>query len=85
MISRNSFKITGLFLVLAAAFMLVFWKSSLAQTQAENGAGKPPFASAVDQRSEMIRELKEIRALLKEQNVLLNQFLEQSHGTAKKK
>ena len=30
-----------------------------------------PFANAVDQRQEMIRELKAIRGLLEEQNTLL--------------
>jgi gas vesicle protein len=34
-------------------------------------AGQPPFANPVDQRAEMIRELREIKELLKEQNALL--------------
>jgi len=34
-------------------------------------AGQPPFANPVDQRSEMVRELREIKELLKEQNALL--------------
>lgn len=33
--------------------------------------GQPPFANSIDQRSEMIRELREIKELLKEQNALL--------------
>ena len=33
--------------------------------------GKPPFANAVEQRMEMIRELQEIKKLLREQNTLL--------------
>ena len=33
--------------------------------------GQPPFANPVDQQNEMIRELKEIKALLQEQNALL--------------
>ncbi len=32
---------------------------------------KPPFANSVEQRMEMIKELREIRGLLKEQNALL--------------
>ena len=34
-------------------------------------AGQPPFANPVDQRAEMVRELREIKELLKEQNALL--------------
>jgi hypothetical protein len=34
-------------------------------------AGQPPFANPIDQRLEMIRELREIKELLKEQNSLL--------------
>ena len=42
------------------------------------GAAPPratqPFANSVDQRNEMIRELKEINTLLGEQNVLLKKL-----------
>ena len=34
-------------------------------------AGQPPFANPVDQRNDMVRELREIKELLKEQNALL--------------
>jgi hypothetical protein len=34
-------------------------------------AGQPPFANPIDQRLDMIRELREIKELLKEQNNLL--------------
>jgi len=34
-------------------------------------AGQPPFANPIDQRNEMVRELREIKDLLKEQNMLL--------------
>jgi hypothetical protein len=34
-------------------------------------AGQPPFANPVDQRSDQLRELREIKELLKEQNELL--------------
>ena len=34
-------------------------------------AGQPPFANPVEQRADMVRELREIKELLKEQNALL--------------
>jgi hypothetical protein len=34
-------------------------------------SGQPPFANPVEQRSDMVRELREIKDLLKEQNALL--------------
>jgi hypothetical protein len=34
-------------------------------------AAPPPFANAVEQRIEMIEQLKQVNALLKEQNLLL--------------
>lgn len=47
--------------------VLGFYSTSGAAPQ----GGQPPFANAVEQRSEMIRELREIKELLKEQNALL--------------
>lgn len=47
--------------------VLSFYSSSVAAPQ----GGQPPFANAVEQRNEMIRELREIKELLKEQNALL--------------
>lgn len=38
---------------------------------AQRGQSKAPFANSVDQRSQMIEELRGIRALLKEQNALI--------------
>jgi hypothetical protein len=38
-------------------------------------AGQPPFANPIDQRAEMVRELREIKELLKEQNALLRSSL----------
>ena len=52
---------------LGAWCMLGFYGTTGAAPQ----AGKPPFNNAVEQREEMIRELKEIKTLLKEQNMLL--------------
>jgi hypothetical protein len=34
-------------------------------------AGQPPYANPVEQRDDMVRELREIKELLREQNVLL--------------
>ncbi|MDX1947429.1 MAG: hypothetical protein SFU86_18655 [Pirellulaceae bacterium] len=45
--------------------VLGFYGSGIAAPQ------QPPFASSVEQRSEMIQELREIKELLKEQNALL--------------
>jgi hypothetical protein len=47
--------------------VLGFYSNSGAAPQ----GGQPPFANAVEQRNEMIRELREIKELLKEQNALL--------------
>jgi hypothetical protein len=47
--------------------VLGFYSSSGAAPQ----GGQPPFANAVEQRNEMIRELREIKELLKEQNAML--------------
>jgi hypothetical protein len=60
----------GTWLVVAgllAGSMLGFYGTLGAAPQ----AGQPPFANPVDQRAEMIRELREIKELLKEQNALL--------------
>ena len=40
-------------------------------TSAAPGAGRQPFSNAVEQRGEMVRQLKEVNALLREQNALL--------------
>ena len=36
-------------------------------------AGQPPFANPVEQRADQLRELREIKELLKEQNALLRE------------
>ena len=38
--------------------------------------GKQPFANSIDQRNDMIRELKGINALLSEQNALLKKLVQ---------
>ena len=63
------------FWALLLAANVVFWGvlSFYETTDAapRSDAGKPPFANAVEQRFETIRELQEIKQLLKEQNALL--------------
>jgi len=49
------------------ASVLGFYSTSGAAPQ----SGQPPFANQVEQRDEQIRELREIKELLKEQNALL--------------
>lgn len=53
--------------------VLGFYSTSGAAPQ----AGQPPFANPVEQRADTVRELREIKELLKEQNALLKS------GTAK--
>lgn len=73
----------------APACMLVgvlgLWGTAVAQNEGTPGAGKPPFANAIDQREEMIRELREMRALMKEQNALLKQLVDHAQANAKPK
>ena len=42
-------------------------------TSAQPQAGKPPFSNSVAQRNDMIRELREIKQLLKSQNSLMRE------------
>jgi hypothetical protein len=66
--------------------MLGLWGTAGAQNPpGAPGAGRPPFANAVDQRDEMIRELREIRGLIKEQNALLKQLVDHADTTARTK
>ena len=58
---------------LIAANLLVWGGLGLYTTT--RAAPQPPFANSVQQRAEMIRELKEIKLLLKEQNTLLRSEL----------
>jgi hypothetical protein len=48
-------------------------------TGAAPGDVRAPFDNAVQQRNDMIRELQEIKALLKEQNTLLRANAKKSH------
>jgi hypothetical protein len=49
--------------------MLSFYQTGNAQ---QRTGGDPPFANSIEQRMEMVTELKEIKNLLKEQNALLS-------------
>lgn len=65
---------------LAALGVLGFWGNSSADEE-----NAPPFNNAVAQRDEMIRELREIKALLKEQNALFQKLLEPASGKSQSK
>lgn len=58
-------------LLLAANAMILCMLSFHQSTAATQRPPEQPFANAVQQRAEMIGELKQISALLKEQNALL--------------
>ena len=47
--------------------------------------GSPPFEDAGTQREEMIRELREIKELIKEQNALLKEVIAVPNGRSKAK
>ena len=63
---------------LMALGVLGFYSTSGAAPQ----SGQPPFANPVDQRAEQIRELREIKELLKEQNALLRGGANKAHGAS---
>jgi hypothetical protein len=63
--------------VAAAAVLCVLGFYSL--LSAAPAGGKPPFEDAVTQREEMIRELREIKELIREQNGLLKESLAKPH------
>ncbi len=70
-------KVSWAFLIAASVVLssfLVFDRGSDAVAQQT----RQPFSNSVGQRAEMIRELKEIRTLLKEQNSLLRQIAGQT-------
>lgn len=71
---KLSFRTMSLFAAAAAALcVLGFYSTSGAAPQ-----GQPPFVDAVEQRGEMIQQLREIKDLLKEQNTLLRGVLKSS-------
>ena len=81
-IYRHRHSLAALLLVVG---VLGLWGIAGAQPAPVSGAGKPPFANAVDQRDEMIRELREIRTLIKEQNALLKQLVDHEQTSARPK
>jgi hypothetical protein len=60
-------------LLFAATVVFCCVLSFYRATEAAAPPAKAPFANSVDQRFQMINELKGIRALLKEQNTLLKE------------
>ena len=62
---------TGWALLIAANALCYCVLSFYRTTDAAPPKPGPPFANAVQQRMEMVGELKEIKQLLKEQNALL--------------
>ena len=62
-------------IVAAIGFVAVEWNPGARAQQV-----RQPFSNAVSQRAEMIRELKEIKGLLKEQNALLRQIVANGQG-----
>ena len=58
-------------LLVAANALALGMLGFYSQLGAAPPAGQPPFANPIDQRLDMIRELREIKELLKEQNSLL--------------
>jgi hypothetical protein len=61
----------GWTLLIAANVLFLCVLSFYRTTAAAPPKAQQPFANAVEQRMEMIKELQQIRALLKEQNALL--------------
>ena len=60
--------------------VLGFYSTSGAAPQ----AGQPPFNNSVEQRESQLRELREIKELLKEQNALLKAGADKLHVPAKR-
>jgi hypothetical protein len=63
----------------AAVGMLGFYSTSGAAPQ----SGQPPFANSLEQRAEMVVELRDIKELLKEQNSLLRSGATKTEGSEK--
>lgn len=73
--SRWTWLVAGNALVLC---VLGFYRTLGAAPQ----AGQPPFANPVEQRADMVRELREIKELLKEQNALLKSGGSKTNGNS---
>jgi hypothetical protein len=68
MLTANARWLTLVAVNAVALGVLGFYSTTGAAPQ---GGGQPPFNNAVEQRDAMVRELREIKELLKEQNALL--------------
>ena len=64
-------KTLGWTLLIVANLLLISVLSLHSSTHAAPQGARAPFGNSVEQRSSMIKELREIKALLKEQNALL--------------
>ena len=62
---------TGWTLLIAANVLFLCVLSFYRTTDAAPPKAKQPFANAVEQRMETIKQLQEIKGLMKEQNALL--------------
>ena len=61
----------GAWTLVIAANVLAWGVLSFYGSTVAAQAGKQPFSNAVEQRNRMVRELQEIKVLLREQNALL--------------
>ena len=80
---KNAISARWMILLAASALMvgvLGFYSTSGAAPQ----AGQPPFNNSVEQRESQLRELREIKELLKEQNALLKAGAEKLNAAAQR-
>lgn len=75
--SRSHSRGTRQFVAIAILLGMLLFYSTLG---AAPPTGQPPFVDATVQREEMLREMRSIRELIKEQNALLKAFIQKSHG-----
>jgi hypothetical protein len=81
MTTSRSFRWMMLLAINAVAVgVLGFYSTSGAAPQ----AGQPPFNNAVEQRESQVRELREIKELLKEQNALLKAGADKLNAAAQR-
>jgi len=81
MTTNRSFRWTMLLAANAVVVsVLGFYSTSGAAPQ----AGQPPFNNSVEQREAQVRELREIKELLKEQNALLKAGADKQNAAAQR-
>ena len=71
--TRTALSLAAMFVV---GSVLLFYST----LRAAPPAGQAPFMDATVQREEMLRELRSIRELLKEQNAILKEALRKNDG-----